>query len=364
MEDKINLIDINEKLDHEEIYNLFKTRSSKTNKEISEKISIFKYNIDFLKFYSSKDFKNLLNIFELKISENNDESFSSFESDTEQYISCISQIILSLKLFLKIQDILAKLIINAKNHLSKLKYENKIENNNQDYLFLYSESLLKISSKNLNFHPSDSTLFTSNFSSFDDTPKNSLFRQVSSEYIINRFASGGIESIYNIPTPKFEFGYGVEFENQENKKPNLENFHIKNNSILTFSEYIFDEGSFISKNLEQTLIKSTTAKLKIRYNSVKRRNSQIENVINKHKNKRNTSSEICPVTNNKKNHYRNLLEMTNKIYKKGFINSEEKVKFKKLILEKSKKIEYFYNIYKNSENDKNILVAEIKKLIN
>ena len=99
MEDKINFIDISGKLNHEEIYNLFKTRSSKINKEISEKIDIFKKNIDFFEFYSNKNIKTLLNIFRFQISENNDESFSLFKSDIERYISCISQILLSIKLF-------------------------------------------------------------------------------------------------------------------------------------------------------------------------------------------------------------------------------------------------------------------------
>ena len=79
MKDKINSIDINGKLDQEEMYNLYKTHSLKVNKEISEKINNFKYNMDFFEFYSNKDTKNLLNIFKLKLSENNDGFFSSFQ---------------------------------------------------------------------------------------------------------------------------------------------------------------------------------------------------------------------------------------------------------------------------------------------
>ena len=356
MEDKINFIDMSGKLDREEIYNLFKTNSSKINKEISEKIDIFKSNIDFFEFYSNKNIKTLLNIFRFEISENNDESFSLFKSDIEQYISCISQILLSIKLFFKIQDILTKMIINAKNYLSKLKYENKIENYNQDRLFLYSESLLKISEKNPILYSRISTLFTN--SSFENNQNNPIFREFSNEYKIDRFANRGIESIYDNPTPRFESD--EEFKNQEKKSLNLKNYCMKNNSILTFSEYIFTEESCTPQNLESKLIESTS---KIKNTSIKRRMSKKED-INKHKNKRNVSYEIYPITNNKKNHYRNLLEMTNKIYKKGFINSEEKLKLKQLIIEKSKKIDYlYYNIYKNSIKDKNALIAEVKKLI-
>ena len=63
MKDKVNSIDMNGKLDHEKIYNLFRTYSSKTNKQISEKIDNFKQNIDFFRFYSNRDIKNLFYIF-------------------------------------------------------------------------------------------------------------------------------------------------------------------------------------------------------------------------------------------------------------------------------------------------------------
>ena len=53
--------------------------------------------------------------------------------------------------------------------------------------------------------------------------------------------------------------------------------------------------------------------------------------------------------------------MIYKIYKKGLINSEEKIKLKKLVIEKSKNIEYlYYNIYLNSKNDKDTLITEVK----
>ena len=99
MEDQINSIDMNGKLDRDELNSLFKTDSSKVNLEISEKIDNFKQNMDFFEYYSNKEIKSLLNIFKLELPENNDELFSLFKSDIEQYIFCISQIILSIKLF-------------------------------------------------------------------------------------------------------------------------------------------------------------------------------------------------------------------------------------------------------------------------
>ena len=368
MKDKINSIDMNEKLNYEEIYNLFKTHSSRMNKEISEKINIFKNNIDFFEFYSNKDIKNLLSIFKSKLSENNDESFTSFKSDIEQYISCISQIILSIKLFLKIKDILAQIVINSKNRLWKLKCENNLENCSIDYLFLYLESLLKTSEDNPKFYSSASTLLSSNISLFEETSKNSLFRKFSSEHKINNFSNVEIKpSIYNNPsTPKFQ---SESEEDQEQKNSNLDSNEndspIKHESVLTLSKYVFAEESLTPKHLESNVIDPPIVKPEIKNISTRGRVPKIES-FNYYKNKRDAfSGNDLNVKNGKKNHFINLLEMINKIYKKSLINSEEKLKLKQLVIEKSKKIEYFYyNVYKNSKKEKNILVAEIKKMIN
>ena len=209
MKGKINFINMNEKLNYEEIYDLFKTHSSKVNKEISKKIEIFKFNIDFFKYYANKDIKNLLNIFELKLSD--DELFSSFKSDIEQYISCISQIILTIKLFLKTQDILTKMVINAKNQLSKLK----LKNSNQNYLFLYLESLLKISKKSHKYYSSATTL--NKISTIDDNQKNSSYPKFFS-HKIDGFSNNEIKSsIYDkLITPRFKSK--EKFEKSRTKK--------------------------------------------------------------------------------------------------------------------------------------------------
>ena len=371
MKDKINSIDMKGKLDPEEVYNLFKTFSSKINDKISEKIYNFEHTIDFFGFYSNKDIKNLFSIFELKQNENTDEYFSSFKTDIDQYISCISHIILSIKLFLKIHDILTKIVINAKNYLSRLKHENKLENYNQDFLFLCLESLFKIPETNQKSNNSRaSTVLSSNISSCKDTPKNSLFSKYSNDYKIEVFSNGEIESIIydNEQTPRFESESDEELENQEKKNSNLKNSIennslIKQESVLTLSKYVFVEESLTPQNFESKLIESPIIKSKKR-NFSTQKNSQTAN-FDKHT---ITSilfneNEIINKNNNNKNHYMNLLEMISEMYKTGLINSEEKVKLKKLVIKKSKKIEYlYYNIYLNTKNNKNKLVNEVKKI--
>ena len=346
MEVKINFIDLNEKLDHRGIYNLFKTNSSKINKEIIKKILIFKQNMDFFEFYSDGDIKKLLNIFRLVIPKYDDELFSAFKSDTEQYISCISQIILSIKLFLKTQDILTKVIANAKNHLAKLKYEKRIKNSNQDSLFSYLDSLFKISEKTSKFNSRNSTVISSNISSFEYTPKNFLFRNFSTDYRT---------------TPRFqlELESDEKLENQENKNSNSGNLIksntvVKKGSILSLSDYVFDEES------DNIITEPSIVKPKIKKSFS--RNGSANKTINK---KFSSSPSNVIVKKNNSNYYKNLLEMINIIYKKGLVNSEEKVKLKQLVIERSKKLEYlYYNIYKNSKRDKNTLLIAVKKLLN
>ena len=365
MKNRINSVNMNEQLDHEEIYNLYKTHSPVANKKITEKINIFKYNKDFLEFYSSKDIKNLLDILELKLSESNDESFLLFKSDIDQYISCITEIILSIKLFLKIQDILTKIFISAKNNLSKLKDEYKLENYNQDYLFLYLELLLKISDRNLKLYSSSSTELSSNISSFEDTPSN-FFQKFSNEYKIESFSRTEAEPIiYDVPsTPRFESDADKMLKNFNLEDTIENNTSIKKESVLTLSQYVFAEEPASPKNNGVKLNNSPVVKSNRKLTSIEERVDSTENV-NKTKIKKSITFDPEPTNKIKqKNHYKNLLEMINKIYKKELINSDEKVKLKKLIIEKSQKIEnLYYNIYKNSKNDENTLVNEIKKII-
>ena len=368
MKDKINSIDMNGKLYHEEIYNLFKTHSSKANKTISEKIDNFKYNMDFFEYYSNKDIKNLLNIFNLKVSENINESFSAFKSEIEQYISCISQIILTIKLFLKAQDIFKKTFINAKNHLSKLKFENKLENYNENYLLSYLASFFK-SKKSHKIYPKSSTILSKNVSSIEFNPKKFSVEKINKEHKIGGSSKGEKEStIYdNSSTAKFESESDEEFENLKRKNSNFENpseniSYKKNDSVFTLSKFFFAEEPSTPKKFESKFSKPHIIKTKTK-NFTKITQTENANIL---KNNGYVFSETDFIIKNdeKKNHCRNLLEMINTIYKKGMINSEEKLKLKQLVIEKSKKIEYLYdNIYINIKADKNRLISEVKKII-
>ena len=132
----------------------------------------------------------------------------------------------------------------------------------------------------------------------------------------------------------------------------MNNSPIKNDSVLTLSKYVFAEEPITPKNLELKLGESPIVKPKRKNVSANRKMKKTKNF-----DKRVSCETDIINKNNIKNHYKNLLEMINKMYKTGLINSEEKVELKKLVIEKSKKIEYlYYNIFTNSKNDKNTLL--------
>ena len=57
---------------------------------------------------------------------------------------------------------------------------------------------------------------------------------------------------------------------------------------------------------------------------------------------------------------KNFLGFINNIYKNGYINNEEKIKLKELIISKSEKIHNLYNSYYTT--DETEFIKELKKL--
>ena len=177
MEDILKILDSKGEGKKEEIYSLLKSNSHQINFEISKKIKSFNKIDDFFNHYSNQNsLFELLNKVELHSSKDYDKLFSTFESNIEQYISCFSQLIISIKLILKTQEILKKIYLSSKQYLSKLKIENQIENIFQENLFFIIENLLDFSGvKALNSFSNAST--TLNFDSCDSINNNLSYNQ-------------------------------------------------------------------------------------------------------------------------------------------------------------------------------------------
>ena len=133
----IKFIDINNKLNIADLFSLLKTKSQKSNNEILSKLQNFNTFPDFCNYYINQDSIKYFNCLQKLIHDfsNENHTTSSFESTIEQYISCLTKIILLINLLFKIQEILNKISISSKNKLNTLKIKNQIENLNQESLF-------------------------------------------------------------------------------------------------------------------------------------------------------------------------------------------------------------------------------------
>ena len=338
MEDILDILDAKGEMKKNELYGLLKTNSKIINSEILKKIKFFNKIDDFFGHYSKQTpLFELLNKIELSSSKNYDEKFLTFDSATEQYISCLTQIILSIKIILKAQEILYKIFISSKQYLSELKTDHQIENISQDNLFYIIENLLYINEKKTSRSNSNSTP-TLKESSNSINNKLLYHQKITNCQSFKPFSCNdvgkNISFMYEEPcTPTFCSKSDVSFHNFQ--KGSCPNIHIRNDSSLTLSceqdIKLYEEHKDLAKD------------------------------------KINNSAEKDAVYNNTidEKKYENLLEMINIIYRKCIINSEEKVRLKQLVLGKSEEVEnLYYNIYKNKPLDENILRAEITKLIN
>ena len=91
-------------------------------------------------------------------------------------------------------------------------------------------------------------------------------------------------------------------------------------------------------------------------------NKNIEDELKIKKSNKKTFSSTNLKTSKEKKIIKDLLVYVNDLYKKEIINYDEKLKLKVLIISKYKKLQNLYLIY--YENNKDILIKELKKLIN
>ena len=335
MEKILKAVDTNGEMKKKEIYKLLKTNSQKINSEISKKIKSFNKIDDFIDHYSNKTpLLEFLNCMEFNSSKNYGKIFSSFDSNIEQYISCLIQINIAIKLIFKLQEILNKIFISSKKYLLKLKLEQRIESVSQKNLFSFIKKLLNIHrTKTLRKFSNSSSILNKNTSvSVDD---NLVYSQkFISNQTLNPFSNNDFGKTLKLLseeplTPKF--GSNSHKNTENTKKENYQKICIKKDSSFTLA----GEEEINSFKDNKSLIKSKTKNSIIIFND----------------------------KNEKK--YENLLEMINDVYKKGIINSEEKIILKQLVIAKSKKLEnLYYNIYKNKFIDNNVLRLEISNLLN
>ena len=354
----IDLINMKDEIKKEEMFDFFKTNSSEINSEIYKKIQNSSKLADFCDYSSNRsNIFRLINL--LKNTESyfskvcNDKSFSSLKSKNEQYIFCISQLFLSIKFFLKVKDIINKILISSKKYLNKLRKENQIQNSHQNNLFSFIDNLLLFSkTKNSNFLPNVSTIINTLYSTKKTT-----------QNLLKKFNYKSSNVLYNGSfTPRFSSKSDEDEENNQKKEKEQEiGFPIRTNSILTFSEFVFFNEQITPPSVlpekELFCLKEEFSPLKPR-----RKPDSINLCSFKKINNENKNRVLLNITD--KNNYKNLLEMINSLFKKCLINDKEKLKLKQLVLSNSQNIQYFFNnVYDNSNIPADVFIFELKKIL-
>ena len=97
-------------------------------------------------------------------------------------------------------------------------------------------------------------------------------------------------------------------------------------------------------------------------NDINNINKNIEDEVKINNSNKKTFSSSNLKTSKEKKMIKDLLVYVNFLYKKEIINFDEKIKLKVLIISKCEKLQNLYLIY--YENNKDILIKELKKLIN
>lgn len=367
MIESIKSMNFNANIKKDELYNILKSNSRKINDEINQKIDSFSTIQDFLNYYSNNESKQLLNLINnnnLFQVNNNDNFLSSLESDVEKYISSLIQIIFAIKLVLKIQNSLNKILYPSKKFLETLKMKKQLESKYHKNIFINLKSILKFPSQKKRFHESSSIITTSIHS----------FRSQNNFKItsFNKFLSNNI--FINPPeqTPKFkDIDETIKEDVINKKKIQKKIMSFRSNSSKSLdSEISFKDMSFNNnnnllcrkKNPNFSVSDNTLINVNKSFTGVKFNKNQINQIKERNYPKRINS---CFLKECNTIELESLLEMIKTLYKKGLINSEEKIKLKRLVIKKSEKIiNFYYDVYQKANLfDNQKLLNEIKKTI-
>ena len=378
MMDSIKDIELSGDFQSDKIYYLYKTSSSEINLKILSQLQKYESSLDFFSYYTKNDIKNLINSVN-QLNKNltsifNDNS-NSFSTDTNNYISQISKIILTLNFILKIQETLNNLLQKSKQYLNAISCNYKIENIYHDKLSSLIDSLQynffsDISSPNNN----SSTASTKVNSSTDlylvnKKPSKKQIEKNDDEIQENFFNQKSIsivneEILSDIQTPSF-------IDNTSNKDniytvSNVSDESVSNNNFFNLS---FRDMNFIPDSDSKTDDNSPMRKKSISKTEKSYKKNILSFPIDKINNqnspiKSNLLNNISLDEKGKVKMYGDILILIKKLYKLCLITTEERIEIKKLIISKSKKIIDFYiKEYENIKDDYLKSANAIKKLL-
>lgn len=418
MYEEIKSIDFSSEIAINELYHLFKTNSSPMNFEILAKLQHYSTSTTFFKHYMNKDIKKFyvhMNNFINEISSlTNENKKDLFNAKVDKYISDFSTIYVVFNLITKINDSLESILLNTKDHLSKLYEKYKLDENNREKINQCIEQMLYFSSpdglkKNFLSKSFDKENSNFSFSKFNNEKEYSKSNKeqiliddllgkdqlsfkdvdITPRFNIDDISMNDIDSQINKITLKRKKSFDSQFtlssnqryivENEE--KENMADNKMHNISKIKIDKEADDINYYISniKPEDDKYRRHTKKRYSCRIRSKKSifKNKAIEeipkekllykgnsnnpkktNKMDIYKHYHISSSHIFMKEDAKK--YAELLEIIIELYKNNKINLEQKIKLKKLTVCKSPKILNIYNYY---NNDDERFIEELKQIV-
>jgi len=374
MLDFTNSLDLSEELKINDIYELFKTNSSDFNKMFLSNIQKFSNTQKLISHYLKNDINSIYSSFN-DISSNLNriiygENQEICYSEIETYILGASKIILFLSLIQKNNQLLMNLLNNTKLYISDFYKNNNKESCIKSKIDLFINELINSSSYYQRSYSRRST---------NDITNSSIcvnLENKNKEQYLN-LSINQKDIILRSLTPKFKNGEDNNIikknsQNSHNANINDDNSKKSMDSSLTLQKLNFvqnDEVENLKSNIKCNLDSSSSSSDKSKSFLYKKNKSQShkfkakESLFKKNRKYSANSMDDKSVQNERIKILAGILDTINIMFKKGKINSDQKINMKQIIISNPKIIIDKYNKDLANINDNNAKIKMMEKII-
>jgi len=374
MLDFTNSLDLSEELKINDIYELFKTNSSDFNKMFLSNIQKFSNTQKLISHYLKNDINSIYSSFN-DISSNLNriiygENQEICYSEIETYILGASKIILFLSLIQKNNQLLMNLLNSTKLYISDFYKNNNKESCIKNKIDLFINELINSSSYYQRSYSRRST---------NDITNSSIcvnLENKNKEQYLN-LSINQKDIILRSLTPKFKNGEDNNIikknsQNSHNANINDDNSKKSMDSSLTLQKLNFvqnDEVENLKSNIKCNLDSSSSSSDKSKSFLSKKNKSQShkfkakESLFKKNRKYSANSMDDKSVQNERIKILAGILDTINIMFKKGKINSDQKINMKQIIISNPKIIIDKYNKDLANINDNNAKIKMMEKII-
>ena len=340
MYDYIKSLNLTDELKNNEIYNIFKTDSSKLNLHFLSSLQKFHTTQEFLNYYTKQDCKKVFDMYNtislISSQIYNENEKSKCKTDIDKYLSGLSKIILLFSLIQKNNELLSNLLKNTSKFIKRFYKENEIKSVIKERINSCINELMRssqVTSKRNYSRRSTKENTVSNPKIFLGNSLKKSFNANEEEYLF-----------FQSHTPKFEeeedeiievneeqsfYNMNVETKEDNSKKDSLKTI----GSSFSLKHMKFTYQSDEEENT-RGIKKNKTVKLGTEFFNP-------HSFFKKKSNSYNNKEDIDNEDNNTKDNSQYIVEFLNSInilYKTGKINSNQKLAIKQLIISDSKSV--------------------------